>query len=246
MFIPGYAAFAWLETSAPVEPSDFVVAGLLFLGAFFVLSVAILSRHTAEDMLRIAALEQNGFADDLTGLLNRRYLSLCAPNEVARALRYGVDLSLIMIDIDRFKRVNDRYGHLAGDEVLRALAATIARDVRGSDIAVRYGGEELLVIATDTDIGGALCLAERLRVKIGALPHLVANGEEMHISVSMGVAALRGSDTIDALVKRADDALYRVKRGGRNRVCEEEPFASGILREEDHVTTPMSLTAANF
>jgi diguanylate cyclase (GGDEF)-like protein len=229
VFIPGYAAFAWLQMSATVEPSNFIVAGLLFFGACFVLSVAILSRHMAKEILRIAALERNIFTDDLTGLFNRRYLSLCATSEFSRAMRYGASLALVMIDIDYFKSVNDAYGHQAGDEILRLVASTIAREIRASDIPMRYGGEELLVIATNTDLSGAIALAERIRAKVASLSMPIER-KEVRISVSAGVSALRRDDNFNSLLKRADDALYCAKRSGRNRVCEEHVCQSDSLK----------------
>lgn len=221
VFIPGYAALAWLQRSAPIEPATLIETSLLFFGACFVLSVAVLSRRTATEMMRVAALERNLFTDDLTGLFNRRYLSVRIPSEIARALRYGTELSLIMVDVDHFKSINDNFGHPAGDDVLQAVAVTIAQSIRASDVALRYGGEEFLIMATSTNKAGALCLAERLRLKIEALPIFVEHRRELHISISLGVASLRGGDDIHSLLRRADAALYCAKRRGRNRVCEE-------------------------
>lgn len=207
LFIPGYAAFAWLQWSAPVELSTLIVAGLLLFGACFVLGVTTLARQTATEIMRVAALERNAFTDDLTGLFNRRYLSLRIPNDITRALRQGEDFSLIMVDIDRFKSINDTCGHQAGDEVLRAVASTIAQNIRLSDIAVRYGGEEFLVVAANTNKAEARCFAERLRDNIEGLPIPIDHGRELRVSASLGVASLRNGDDIHSLLRRADDAL---------------------------------------
>lgn len=222
LFIPGYAAFAWLQRSAPVELSTLIVAGLLLVGACFVLGVTILARQTATEIIRVAALERNAFTDDLTGLFNRRYLSLRISNDITRALSHGADFSLIMLDIDRFKSINDTYGHQTGDEVLRAVASAVAQNIRLSDIAVRYGGEEFIVVAVNTNKAEALRLAERLRDNIEGLPIPIDHGRELRVSASLGVASLRNGDDIHSLLRRADNALYCAKRRGRNRVCEED------------------------
>jgi diguanylate cyclase (GGDEF)-like protein len=222
LFVAGYAIFAWLNFETEANAADVVVAVVLFLGACFVLGIAQLSRQTAADILRIATLERDVFTDDLTGLFNRRYLSARLGEEVAKARRYSSDLSAIMVDLDHFKAVNDTYGHQTGDEVLRSVSVVVSQTIRSSDIAVRYGGEEILIVVTNTDIHGAAYLAERLRSNIAALQVRVGASEFVRISVSIGVSSLsRKDDQTDSLVKRADEALYRAKREGRDRVCEQ-------------------------
>ena len=222
LFVAGYAIFAELNFKTEAKAADVVVAIVLFLGACFVLGIAQLSRHTAADILRIATLERDVFTDELTGLFNRRYLSARLGEEIARARRYSSDLSAIMIDLDHFKAVNDTYGHQTGDEVLRSVSVVVSQTIRPSDIAVRYGGEEILVVVTNTDIRGALYLAERLRSNISGLQVRVGASESVRISVSLGVSSLsREDDQTVSLVNRADEALYRAKRQGRNQVCEQ-------------------------
>lgn len=221
LFIPGYVVFAWLHARSEIRTVDVVVGWLLFFGACFVLGVSSLSRQTATDILRIATLERNVFTDELTGLFNRRYLSTRLEQEIAKARRFGIELSIIMLDIDHFKSVNDTYGHQIGDEVLRSVCVLVSQVVRASDIAVRYGGEEVLIVLTSTNTEGALNLAERLRSNIDALRIHIGSMETIRVSASIGVASLTNGDDADSVVKRADEALYSAKRQGRNRVCEK-------------------------
>jgi diguanylate cyclase (GGDEF)-like protein len=156
--------------------------------------------------------------DVLTGLHNRRYAMERLAQEWAEAGRSGRPLSVLMLDIDHFKQVNDRHGHDVGDAVLRQFADTLRDFSRAQDVTCRIGGEEFLLIATDTALKGALLLAERIRVAVERQP-LAANEVSLHLTVSIGVAE-RGIShaNIDQLIKAADDALYRAKHLGRNRV----------------------------
>jgi len=165
-------------------------------------------------------LRRLAFRDGLTGLYNHRYFQELMDRELSRAARYGRPFSLILFDIDHFKRVNDTYGHLRGDIVLRAVSATVMRLTRESDIAARYGGEEFAVILPETDLKGGAVLAERLRREIERMV-IPAEGEAIRVTISLGVATYEPgmtpkekSDIIDA----ADRALYNSKRTGRNRV----------------------------
>lgn len=159
-------------------------------------------------------LSAEASTDALTGLLNRTGLEKVnhelGPSTLARNTPYSV----AVLDIDHFKRINDSLGHAAGDAVLRIVGEEIARGVRGGDIAVRYGGEEFLVIMPRTPAAGARTVVERIRGEIAAHPDL-----PMPVTVSVGLAmGLAGADTAEALFQRADQALYRAKRLGRNRV----------------------------
>jgi two-component system cell cycle response regulator len=161
------------------------------------------------DLLRLATL------DGLTGLLNRRALLELLDREVHRAARYGHPLAVISLDIDHFKQVNDRHGHPAGDEVIREVAARIARRVRVVDAVGRLGGEEFLVVCPDTSGENACHLAEDLRRLIAARPMA-----GLHVTVSLGVAGFdAGADTRDSLLARADARLYAAKHAGRDRVA---------------------------
>lgn len=155
--------------------------------------------------------------DPVTGLNNRAALNATMEREVNLAHRHGSPLSIIMLDLDHFKRINDTYGHPVGDSVLRALGKRTSDCTRGSDMVFRYGGEEFTVVLSNTDLNGAGLLAERIRKAIGNLP--IAHGDlDIPVTVSVGVSSLEHGDTAASLVQRADAALYEAKSGGRNQV----------------------------
>ena len=161
--------------------------------------------------------------DKLTGLRNRRYFDEQFARESARVFRTGSTLALVVGDVDHFKRVNDGHGHDAGDAVLRAMANRFAQAVRDVDIAARFGGEEFVVLLPDTDLEGAMVMAERLRRSIEAYP-VMAGGIEIPVTMSFGVAAFpRSSPTREGIFAAADRALYRAKAEGRNCVRSAPP-----------------------
>ncbi len=156
--------------------------------------------------------------DALTGLAHHGHFYEALEREVERAQRYGRELALVMLDIDRFKSYNDRFGHRAGDEALVQVARTISADSRAHDLVARYGGEEFAVILPETSLGGAVAFAEKLRESV-ARAGFGADGSE-ELTASIGVAAGRHEgESAAALVEAADEQLYRAKAGGRNRVC---------------------------
>ncbi|ADV66014.1 GGDEF domain-containing response regulator [Deinococcus maricopensis] len=161
--------------------------------------------------------------DDLTGLANKRSWLTRLDDALALARRYGHPTSVLIVDIDHFKRVNDTYGHLAGDELLRALGQELRAQARASDLIGRYGGEELVALLPHTDSAGALVMAERLRAAVHNT-HLTWQGEAIRVTASIGLATLipmpggpPHGDAASDLLGRADLALYEAKRGGRNR-----------------------------
>ncbi len=156
----------------------------------------------------------DAYTDFLTGLRNRRYLELVLERELFRVARYGRPLSLVVLDLDGFKGVNDTHGHEVGDRVLRALAQCLEAHLRQSDRAVRLGGEEFALVLPETALPQAFRLAERLRQGVAALK--VPPVEQL--SASFGVAQANPTDSPLSLLKRADEALYRAKRRGKNRV----------------------------
>ncbi len=162
-------------------------------------------------------LRQLATTDGLTGLANRRRFLEALEHEVQRHRRYGTPLALVSIDVDRFKRVNDTWGHAVGDEVLRALAAICRAEVRDVDTVGRIGGEEFAVLLPDTAPEEATAVAERLRYAVEAAP-LLTSGGPLTVTLSLGVAASPPCDGADGLLREADRALYRAKAGGRNRV----------------------------
>ncbi|HEX4038673.1 MAG TPA: GGDEF domain-containing protein [Acidobacteriaceae bacterium] len=217
-FIPGYAAFAVMRVRSEPSAADVIVAAILFFGGCFVAGVAFLSRQTAKDLLRIAGLERDAYTDPLTQLFNRRYLSHRFNEETFRAHRYETELAVILVDIDHFKRVNDTWGHRAGDEVLRQVAQRIRAELRSGDIAVRYGGDELLVMAPHSDGERGTLIAERIRREVKDAI-ITANGSAIAITASIGVAALLADEDAGTLIQRVDCTLYQAKQEGRDRVC---------------------------
>lgn len=162
----------------------------------------------------VIELEQVASTDKLTGARNRRRLEECARKEMDRLHRYGQPLSMILIDIDFFKAINDHNGHHAGDQVLQALAVLLQGRLRGSDSLARWGGEEFVILCSDTQRASAAILAERLRQQVAA-ETFMAIGQ---LTVSMGVAECRPGESWEEWFERADQALYRAKSAGRNQV----------------------------
>ncbi len=160
-------------------------------------------------------LQTQASVDALTGVFNRRGLETGFAQEQARAQRHGRPMSLLILDLDHFKRINDTFGHHAGDQVLRETCTRLQQTLRGADLLGRWGGEEFVVIAPESDEIAAQLLAEKLRLSIGARPFPTVGG----VFVSIGVAQWQPDETLDALCARADRALYAAKGGGRNRVA---------------------------
>ena len=161
-----------------------------------------------------AKLEELATTDALTGAYNRRKFNGLILAEIARVRRYEHPLSLLILDIDHFKRVNDTHGHEAGDEVLVVLAGLIRAGIRATDSLARWGGEEFVVLSPEVTVDEAMGLAERLRSAAGAYEYSFAG----RVTVSIGVAQHRAGETPDELFARADEALYAAKEGGRDRV----------------------------
>jgi two-component system cell cycle response regulator len=171
-------------------------------------------RHNVQLSLEMA------ITDQLTGLHNRRYMSRHLDTLLANAKKNGRPLTFVIMDIDFFKHVNDTYGHDIGDVVLKEFASRINANVRGIDLACRYGGEEFVVVMPDTDMSFAYSIAERLRHSIETTPiNIGRDPGKLSITISIGIATAEGNgDTADQLLHRADQALYRAKRSGRNKV----------------------------
>ena len=178
----------------------------------------------------IQELHEHGAYDGLTGCFNRMHAMTVLDSEMQRASRAKSPLSAIMLDLDHFKAINDRYGHLCGDEMLTAIGRRMKETLRNSDVKCRYGGEEFLVLLPDTPLAGAVHVAESLRREIGLIS-VHWDSESVSTTASFGVAlSLRGELDSRALISRADTALYQAKREGRNRVC---------LGTDDKLATPV-------
>ena len=163
-----------------------------------------------------ARLQEASFKDEVTGLYNRRFFSIRLEEEIARYRRFGHPVSVVLLDIDSFKALNDDLGHAAGDEALRVIGEALAANSRGINVISRYGGDEFAVLLVETPKSGAECYAERIRGVLAA--HAFAHGRR--VTASFGVAALPDdSGPAGDLVRAADAALYDAKRAGKNRVC---------------------------
>jgi diguanylate cyclase (GGDEF)-like protein len=188
--------------------------------------LAILAGRMRNDNLALVSsqsrtleFEQAASVDALTGLHNRRWMDEAFPRAIRRCEVDAAPMCLVMADIDRFKGVNDRHGHLAGDTVLRMVARELIEGLRPQDLLARYGGEEFAILLPETEIGEGMRIAERLRATIAATPVTVApGGVAASITLSCGIAPFRLGDTLETLVGLADAALIEAKEGGRDRI----------------------------
>jgi two-component system cell cycle response regulator len=203
--------------------------------------VALVARELGGPV-RIATLmdEQKMLAtiDPLTTLRNRRAFVDACKVEIARSLRYELPLSVILLDVDHFKAINDGFGHHAGDQVLTALGALLSGQLRTPDLAARWGGEEFVIALTNTDSAGARVVAERLRLAVAALS-LCHEHKAIPVTASFGVATLKAHESLDSLVDRADRAMYTAKVGGRNRVVLAEESAPAGEPNRDGIARPL-------
>ncbi len=188
------------------------------VGASIMATFAQLARRTALDVVRLARFEAQALTDGLTGLGNRRLFAERLTEETARARETGTPLSLIVLDIDHFKNVNDAYGHAAGDVVLKHIADTVMAGMRNADTVCRIGGEEIVIIMPRIDPVQAAELADTLRAAIGAMAVPVGDGRTITATVSLGFATRQPEEGGESLFRRADAALYAAKRDGRDRV----------------------------
>lgn len=183
--------------------------------------------------------EKSAITDHLTGLFNRAHFDGCLKKEINRCRRYGQTASVIMMDLDDFKMVNDRHGHLAGDAVLRDVGRTLVQRVRDIDIAARYGGEEFAIILPETRRMSAYVVAERIRSEVDRFfKRKGVNGHEMHVTLSGGIASYpEDAEDAESLLSRADEALYCAKRSGKNlmSIYFQEKRRSSRIRVESQV-----------
>ncbi len=224
VFIGGYAGYGVIFWDKQHQFPDLIVPTIFALGACFVFLTTSLSLQTAVDVRRVIMLERETITDALTGVYNRRFMERYLEDEFVRARAYAAPLSLLLIDVDHFKQINDRLGHLSGDLVIRSLCELVSQAVRQADIVVRYGGDELIVIAPNTPLKMAEMFAERLCRRIEAQTLTIKNNAltelQVNITVSIGVASVDSrTDTVEKLIHRVDQALYSAKQAGRNRVA---------------------------
>jgi diguanylate cyclase (GGDEF)-like protein len=194
--------------------------GALAVMIWFLVAAVILAWGLARTLTRRhERIAQEALTDPLTGLWNRRHLAGTLDREVSRALRFGHEISLIILDVDDFKRINDRLGHLQGDIVLETVADLVKDATRDIDVAARYGGDELALILVETGSEGATILAERLRERVRDTEVPLRDGGTMGVTISVGVATVPDSaEDLESLVDGADRALLRAKRSGKNQI----------------------------
>ncbi|HVT40194.1 MAG TPA: diguanylate cyclase [Gemmatimonadaceae bacterium] len=201
----------------PLATEDVEFADTVIKAAVAAIHRAQVIETTRADNARLEVLAHT---DALTQVLNRRALTMRLESEMERARRYASVITVLMIDLDHFKNINDTKGHLVGDDVLRELAALLSESVRTVDLVARFGGEEFVVMLPETGLPGGVRFAERTVERIGARNFVPAHGGA-HVTSSIGVASFPGPgvESVDDLFSRADEALYRAKAAGRNKVC---------------------------
>jgi diguanylate cyclase (GGDEF)-like protein len=199
-----------------IEPADDVWGGMTNR----IISLVVIGL-TVFGMGKLAIYEERllieSMTDPLTGLLNRRYFDEQTRREVARSRRHGLRFSVLMLDIDHFKRINDTYGHPVGDRAIKALASVCSEALRPQDILARYGGEEFVLTLPHTDVEGARVVAERIRQGVEEIALDSADGP-VRFTVSIGISTYRRDLPLERIVGRADEALYKAKQSGRNCV----------------------------
>lgn len=220
---PFFVIVAIAETDALVQWRSIAIRSIggttVFLAILFFLQIQLLR---AEKLRRKAIQELDRIAktDELTDLPNRHHFMIRAEEELSRALRYGGHMSILMMDIDNFKAINDTYGHQIGDTVLKELAELCRQSLRIYDIVGRIGGEEFAFVLPNTEIALGIEIAERMRENIENATVKIEDGRDIKFTVSIGVAALTNDkSSIDSLLIQSDKAMYKAKRSGRNRVC---------------------------
>jgi len=226
----GYIVVLFSLSGMPSDSTTHILVFILFGGGIFVWVLCHLSVNTLNMAVRLVELEQETIQDPLMDIYNRRHLDIRLQEEFKRARRYKSPLAYMMLDVDHFKKINDKFGHDIGDNVLVEMAKILKRQARDTDVVARYGGEEVGIICPQTDAKGGKVFAERMRLCIDeeltvCLDKLrVTNGlnydSDVHnITVSIGVACIN-DDIQDAFdfIKQADKALYQAKNNGRNQV----------------------------
>ena len=216
----GYNLFRFTWTLFEQQIDDFMISGIAHQLAFVsTLLMIVFVGFSVTWMLTgrlVSTIYDTSIKDELTQLYNRRALEELLPKELARSSRHRQPLSVLLLDIDHFKKVNDTYGHQAGDRVLRTTGKLLILQTRKDDLSFRYGGEEFLVLLPNTDVDNAVIVAEKLREAIKRARMLPTNVESC--TASFGVTQFNGDDDWESVIERADQALYNAKKNGRNQV----------------------------
>ncbi len=232
LFLAGYLFYFFAQGRNYLKHIEVLVPFVFFFGACFVFIISILSFQTLKAIIKINILERENITDPLMGIYNRRFFELRLKEETSRAKRYGLPLSLILIDIDYFKEINDKYGHRTADAILGRIGQILISSVRDVDIAARYGGDEIAIISPNNTQNESIILASRLKSLIGGYDFSLESPslpKPLNCSISVGVAALdEGHSQSDHLLQSADKAMYQAKSQGRNQVC----VATGCIDEE--------------
>ena len=186
----------------------------------FVVAVEIHSNSSPRYAMRqrLEELQELAMHDQLTGIANRRFVEISLAARLEELKRYGFGFSVLFIDVDHFKKVNDAHGHNTGDRVLKMISTTIANSLRSFDIVGRWGGEEFIVLLINTKAEDLFKLTDRLRRLVESSSLTLDTGESLNVTVSIGVTAAQKEDTVESLVERADKLMYESKRRGRNQV----------------------------
>jgi diguanylate cyclase (GGDEF)-like protein len=206
---------------------DIYINSLYYVGMMFIVILLLFRVKTLIKRLSSSRdeLEHQALTDPMTKLYNRRYLSEITQHLLGLMRRNNSQLAVVMLDIDKFKNVNDTYGHQVGDDVIIRLAQTLQKHTRKSDVICRLGGEEFVILLPETGVEGAMSVAETLRCEVEKLLITLGDEIELRFTISIGVSQVkRGEQNFDAAMTRADAALYEAKESGRNRVCRAKPY----------------------
>ena len=221
VYVKNFESAPWrlyyIKNRNDIYLQSFYYAGMIFIIMLLLLRVKRLVKFlsASRDELELQAL-----TDPMTKLFNRRYLGEVTQQLLELARRNGSELSVVLLDIDKFKNVNDTHGHQVGDEVIIRLADALKEHTRKSDVACRFGGEEFVVLLPETPLKGALVMADTLRKEVEKLAVELSSGEVLKFTISIGVSQVAsGEHNLDSVITRADTALYEAKEGGRNKVC---------------------------
>ncbi len=236
LFIAGYIGFYIMKKGTLYSKPEMLVPLIFFFGAIFVLMVCFLAYRTTKELRRVVVLEHETLTDPLLGIFNRRCLDRRLHDEVLRSNRHNLSFSLLVIDVDYFKKVNDTWGHQIGDLVLKNLVEILEGTVRQTDIIARFGGEEFVILLPHTAEPEAYKLADRIRRNVEHTPLMITVEEklqELRITVSIGCSCLDNNDTPFDMLERADRALYQAKQSGRNRVVRCEGHEKGCYSNEN-------------